>query len=155
MSSNTNEARHRQHGRLVRPVTRYSPSHQHAAALKYAAEKVLADNQVGPEGTTREIANSIRSLLLFLLLLPQTVFTPEYFSQSVFPVKLIKDVAALNGCLEIDHHILDEIETEKNADPVLMANKWLAHAYDPTMERVVMIIDMYEISRIYNSHVAV
>ena len=82
---------------------------------------------------------------------PKTVSTSEYFAQLVFPLKLIKDVAALYGCQEIKHHILDEIDTGKKADPVLMANVGLAHAYDPTMERVAMIIDMYETSRIFNS----
>ena len=65
-------------------------------------------------------------------------------------MKLIADVGTRHECLEITH-VLNEIDNEEKADPVLMASVRLALAYGLTMEWVAMIIDMYETSRIFNS----
>ena len=114
--------------------------------MKEASQEVLANNPVRFEGSPDEVAETIGSLLPP----PQTVLKAEYFSQPVFPVALIKDIANFYGYLKIDSRILNELSEERKTDSVLMANVWLAHAYEPTLERILMIIDMFETTRIFN-----
>lgn len=79
----------------------------------------------------------------------QSIFTDEYFDQPAFPVRLLKDVAALYDVLPMSGDVMSSLGVPLQMDPVAICHAWLASILDPdpAKELVKRVIEKYKLTK--------